>query len=120
MYEDGFKDLLKGCPSCGGKFFFFIRKEKFEEAKEVLNKIPIEDKKKIEKDIYSLVKEKIDTEKPIVLDLATINIISPGKFEIDLVKLLKGEPLIYKLEEGKYIIDLMTTFKNLDTKKKTI
>ena len=83
----------------------------------IIHQITDEDKKKIQHDIYSLVKGKIDKEKPIILDLATINILGPGKFEIDLVKLLKGEPLIYKLEEGKYIIDLVTTFKNLESKK---
>ena len=35
-----------------------------------------------------------------------------GKFEIDLVNLFnKKRPLIYKVEEGKYIIDLSSTLK---------
>ena len=53
---------------------------------------------------------------PVVLDLASINITEPGKFELDLVKLFKGDPLVYKISEGKYIIDVAETFKN--TKKK--
>lgn len=36
----------------------------------------------------------------------------PGKFELDLVHLFnKDNPLIYKLGEGKYVIDLAETFK---------
>ena len=37
-------------------------------------------------------------------------------YELDLVDLFRRKPLIYKLEDGKYIIDLVSTF-NLDNKK---
>ena len=38
--------------------------------------------------------------------------VGPGKFEIDVVNLFnKKRPLIYKLEEGKYIIDLASTLE---------
>jgi predicted nucleic acid-binding Zn-ribbon protein len=51
------------------------------------------------------------------LDLESIRVIRPGKFEIDLINLFtKKRPLIYKLEEGKYIIDLSTSF-NIDKKE---
>jgi predicted nucleic acid-binding Zn-ribbon protein len=36
--------------------------------------------------------------------------LKPGKFEIDLVDLFRGKPLVFKLEEGKYIIDIASTF----------
>lgn len=54
----------------------------------------------------------IDEEDPVILDLESVRILKPGKFEIDVVKLLgKKTPIIYKLEEGKYIIDLASTLK---------
>ena len=44
---------------------------------------------------------------PVILDIESIRVTGEGKFEIDIVNLLKEDrPLIYKLEEGKYIIDL--------------
>jgi len=50
-------------------------------------------------------------EAPIVLDLESIKIRKPGKFELDLVNLFnKKQPLVYKLEEGKYVIDLAESF----------
>ena len=52
-------------------------------------------------------------EKPIVLDLESIKIMKPGKYELDLVRMFKGEPLIFKLEEGKYIIDIPESFKKI-------
>ena len=52
--------------------------------------------------------------KPIILDFESIKILSPGKYELDLVNLFnKKQPLIYKLEDGKYMIDLIETFKKI-------
>lgn len=49
---------------------------------------------------------------PVILDLESIRVRGPGKFDIDVVNLFnKKRPLIYKLEEGKYIIDLASTLK---------
>ena len=110
MYEDGNNQILKGCSDCGGKFFFFIKKEYIDEAKEITSQLSNEDKERIESDVFDIIGYKED--KPVVLDLASINILKPGKFEIDLVRLFKGEPMVYRLEEGKYIIDLAETFKN--------
>jgi predicted nucleic acid-binding Zn-ribbon protein len=54
----------------------------------------------------------VDIEQPVILDLETVRVLGPGKFEIDIVNLFrKDRPLIYKLEEGKYIIDLATSFE---------
>ncbi len=111
MYGDGSSEILKGCSSCGGKFFFFVRKEALEEVKEATSQLSAEDKERIEKDVMDLIGYEED--KPVVLDLASVNILKPGKFELDLVRLFKGEPMVYRLEEGKYIIDLAETFKNI-------
>ena len=55
----------------------------------------------------------IDPNAPVILDFESIRVIGTGKFEIDIVNLFKkGRPLIYKLEEGKYIIDLASTLKH--------
>ena len=49
---------------------------------------------------------------PVILDLESVRVLRPGKYEIDVVNLFsKKRPLIYKLEEGKYIIDLASTIK---------
>ena len=113
IFPDGSNELLKGCSSCGGKFFFYIRKDRLDQVNIVKN-LTVEQKKKIEEDVLDIIGHR--EEMPIVLDLASINISEPGKFELDLVKLFKGDPLVYKISEGKYIIDVAETFKN--TKKK--
>ena len=118
IYDDGSTDILKGC-ECGGKFFFFIKKEALKNKKKqvVLNK---EEREQIENDACEIIGvNKDELEHPIVLDLETIHILQPGKFEVDIVKLFnKNNPLVYKLEEGKYMIDLAESFKrNIDNKK---
>ena len=114
IFGDGASEILKGCSSCGGKFFFFVRKEALEKVKEMTEKLSVEDKERIQNDVYDIIGYEED--KPVILDLASINILSPGKFELDIVKLFKGEPMVYRLEEGKYIIDLAQTFRK-DVKK---
>lgn len=65
--------------------------------------------------------EGIDKEIPVVLDLETINIVGPGKYEIDIVNLMKhGSPIIYRLEDGKYVVDLVESFQRSNGKKNKI
>ena len=114
LYEDGSSELLSGC-SCGSKFFFYIRKEYMQEAQEIVTNLSQEQKKEIESDVRDLiVEEKFDEEKPVILDLESIKILEPGKYELDIVKLFKKQPLIIRVEEGKYIIDLKSTFESKD------
>ncbi len=115
------KELLEGCSNCGGRFFFYIREEQLEKIRENPVQIPELEKKKIEKDIREIAG--IEEESlPVILDLESIRVTGDGKFEIDIVNLFNEKrPLIYKLEEGKYIIDLATTLgrhtKNLGGEK---
>ena len=115
IYPDTAPELLKGC-SCGGKLFFYIKKERLEELKERTVKLNKKEKKQIEKDVYDII-GKEEVEKPIILDLESIRILKPGQYELDLVHLFSKRPLIYKLEEGKYMIDLPETFKTELEKK---
>jgi len=108
----GSKELLEGCKDCHGKFFFYIRDEQLEKAREEpIIKIPESDKKKIEKDVREMAGI-TDESVPVILDLESVRAVGSGKFEIDLSNLFrKDSPLIYKMEEGKYIIDLSSTLR---------
>jgi len=117
FYDDGAQELLKGC-SCNGKLFFFIKKEKMEEVKKLTEEINLssKDKEQIEQDVFDLVGSEIDKDQPVILDLEAIRVMRPGKYELDLVHLFKNEPLIFKLEEGKYMIDLVQSFEKFRKK----
>lgn len=107
----GSRELLEGCSNCNGRFFFFIKDEQLQKIRESPIEIPEQDKKVIEQDVREMAGI-IDEEVPVILDLESIRVTGEGKFEIDLVNLFrKDRPLIYKLEEGKYIIDLASTLK---------
>jgi len=111
VYDDGSKELLEGC-SCGGKFFFFIKQEKIKEAKKITDKLTEEDKDQMVKDVMDIVG--VEDDKPVILNLENIKVLKPGKYELDLVDLFKGKPLVYKIEDGKYIIDVASTFQSKD------
>ena len=119
IYPDAAAELLSGC-ICGSHFFFYIRADQQERLnnKELFQELNEEDKEKIESDVREIMG--IENEEiPIILDLESVRILGPGKFEIDIVNLFsKKRPLIYKLEEGKYIIDLASSFKiNFNSQK---
>lgn len=114
IYPDASRELLEGCSNkgCGSRFFYYLKKmPEQQKAAEVPHELSIMDKKRVEKDVREMIGSE-DEEIPVILDLESINIIEPGKFEIDVVNIFdKKRPLIYKLEEGKYIIDLASTLK---------
>lgn len=108
FYDELSQDLLKGC-KCGGKLFFYIRKESLGKAKQMVVNLSDKEKSQIEQDVLDIVGPS-QSDEPVVLDLESIRVSKPGKYEIDLVHLFKGDPVIYKLDEGKYIIDIIKSF----------
>jgi predicted nucleic acid-binding Zn-ribbon protein len=124
VYPDAAKELLTGCTGCNSRFFYFIKKEYYDkinkeiadsltnEIQDKISEIDKMDKIKMEKDVRDIIGVSEKEDIPVILDLESIRVLKPGKFEIDVVNLFnKKRPLIYKLEEGKYIIDLASTLK---------
>lgn len=142
LYPDASKELLIGCTCGSRFFYFIkkeyydrlnrelnkkkdlVKVEEIEEEEEKLIGKAVEeiktkieelnkyDKEKIEKDVREIIGITEREDIPIILDLESIRVLKPGKFEIDVVNLFnKKRPLIYKLEEGKYIIDLASTLR---------
>jgi predicted nucleic acid-binding Zn-ribbon protein len=119
IIPSGSKELLEGCSNCGSHFFFYIKDEQLKEMKENRIEIPEKERETIEKDIREIAGI-TEEDTPVILDLESVRVAGSGKFEIDIVNLFsKKRPLIYKLEEGKYIIDLASTLKGSmkDTKE---
>lgn len=112
IYKDGSNELLNGCP-CGGKFFFFLKDADIEQAKKITTTLTQSEKQQIENDVFDLIGLE-DRNQPVVLDFESIKISKPGKYEIDLIDLFKKKPLVYKLADGKYLIDIPSTFEAKD------
>jgi uncharacterized protein len=99
-YDKGADEILNGCV-CGNTRFYFVN-----EKKTVL--------KQQDNNFYEL--EDDENNEIIAFDLETINIIAPGKYEIDVNALMTNDELVYKYGEGKYSVDIE---KNLDKKRKS-
>lgn len=111
LYPDGAQEILQGC-NCGARLFFYIRKQNIEEGKKLVSNLSVDEKEQIEKDVTEILHIKQeDKNRPVILDIEAIRVLKPGQYELDLVHLFKNDPLIFKLEEGKYVIDLPQAFK---------
>jgi uncharacterized protein len=119
IIEIGSKEILDGCSKCGSRFFFYIRDEVAQRMKEQaavpLQEFSTAQKEKVESDVREILKVE-DDEEPVILDIESVRVIAPGKYELDLVSLLNRKPIVFKLEEGKYMIDVESSLKpNKDT-----
>jgi uncharacterized protein len=115
IIEVGSREILDGCAKCGGRFFFYIRDEVAEKMKEHAT-VPLQEftpkqKEKVESDVREILKVE-DDDVPVILDVESVRITAPGKYEIDLVSLLNRKPIVFKLEEGKYMIDVESSLKS--------
>jgi predicted nucleic acid-binding Zn-ribbon protein len=114
VFDDHSTEVLEGCSKCKSKFFFYIKDEKLKEienSKETEIELTSTEKKQMEKDVRDIAGIK-DAETPVFLDFESIKIIKPGKYLFDLQKLFADDkPKVYKLEDGKYIIDLSMKVK---------
>jgi len=121
MYEDASQEIIKGC-SCGAKMFYFIKADKLKQLKERADaaiKLSSKEREQIEEDVYDIIGNEIDREKPVILDLESIEILKPGQYNLDLVKLFhEKQPLVYKLEDGKYFVDVIETFQRMRSGQK--
>ena len=107
----GSKEIIEGCSNCHSRFFFYIREDQFEKLKQkkVELEIPEVDKQRIEREVREIAGIE-EADAPVILDFESVRVTGAGKFELDITNLFQKErPLIYKLEEGKYIIDLATS-----------
>lgn len=114
IIEVGSKEILDGCSKCGSRFFFYIRDEVAQRMKEQAQ-VPLQEfspaqKEKVESDVRDILKVE-DEEEPVILDIESVRVTAPGKYEIDLVSLLNRKPIVFKLEEGKYMIDVESSLK---------
>jgi predicted nucleic acid-binding Zn-ribbon protein len=110
FYDDGSAEILTGC-KCGSKLFLFVKQESIDKAKTITTSLTNEQKTQIEEDVLDIVGA-TDADEPVVLDLESIRVPEPGKFELDLMQLFNKEnPVVFKLAEGKYVIDVPETFQ---------
>ena len=116
-YKDGSTEILKGCASCGGKKFLYVKENEIN--KDVLEEKSIDE---IADESHEEVLEVTETPKKEVemFDrVEMIRIVAPGSYELNIEKMAKTDERIVSVgKEGSYIIDLISMAKDAPVKKK--
>lgn len=106
-FEDGSTEILKGCPSCGGKKFLYVRDERRHD--DVLEEKSVEE-----------IAEESGEEALEVMDesagpvdcyerVESIRIVGPGSYELNIEKLAQSDDMVVGLgNEGKYMVDILS------------
>lgn len=116
-YRDGSTEILKGCASCGGKKFLYVKEEDLH--KDVLEEKSIEEIAHETKEPVLEVKSEPKKEVEMYDRIETIRIVGPGTYELNLEKMAKGDERIISVgKEGVYNIDLLSFTKDQLKKKR--
>jgi len=117
-YKDGSTEILKGCASCSGKKFLYVKDTEINN--DVLEEKSIEEiARETHEEILHVVEPRTKQEVEMFDRVETIRIVSPGTYELNLEKMAQGDERIVSVgKEGSYIIDLMSMTKDTSHKKK--
>jgi predicted nucleic acid-binding Zn-ribbon protein len=118
-YKDGSTEILRGCASCGGKKFLYIKEAEIN--KDVLEEKTIEEiADESKEEVLEVGGQSTTRKKEVEMydRVETIRIVSPGSYELNLEKMAKSDERIVSVgTEGSYIIDLMSMAKDEPKKK---
>ena len=120
-YKDGSTEILRGCASCGGKKFLYVKEAEIN--KDVLEEKSIEEiADESHEEVLEVVEQPTTRKKEVEMydRIETIRIVSPGSYELNLDKMAKSDERIVSVgKEGSYIIDLMSMAKDEPKKKRS-
>ncbi len=107
-FEDGSTKILKGCPSCGGKKFLYIREA--ERHDDVLKEKSIEDiARDSGEDVLEVREERRRSEIEVFERIESIRILGPGSYELNIEKMAQSDEVVVGLEkEGRYVVDILS------------
>ena len=116
-YKDGSTEILKGCASCGGKRFLYVKETELN--KDVLEEKSIDEIAHESREDVLEISEPERKEVEMYDRVETIRIVSPGTYELNLEKMAESDQRIVSVGKGgNYIIDLMSMAKDQPKKKK--
>lgn len=117
-YKDGSTEILKGCASCGGKKFLYVKETELN--KDVLEEKSIDEiAQESREDILEIPEPKSRQEVQMYDRVETIRIIAPGTYELNIEKMAQSDERIVSVgKEGSYLVDLMSMAKDEPKKKR--
>lgn len=134
LFQDNDKEILRGCTSCGGIFFVYVKgpsSETLESVKSELRKKETTLEKEIEKHIKKRKAAKMDRKEPTsgkktVVNVGnkryaveemdgveTLRVEKEGVYEINIDALMKDSPIIIREKGDVYFIHLPDAFEKL-------
>ena len=116
-FRDGSVEILRGCPSCGGKKFLYVS-DRVRNA-DVLEEKSIADIAQETKQEVLEVKNQGPASRPtdILERVESVRILSPGKYELNLERLAEWQDIIIGVDDGKYMLDLPSMSKKKQKKE---
>lgn len=111
-FEDGSTKILKGCPSCGGKKFLYIREA--ERHDDVLKEKTLDEiARETGEEVLEVKSDRRKKEEIEVFErIESIRILGPGSYELNIEKLARSDEVVVGLEnEGKYVVDILSMAK---------
>lgn len=123
-FEDGSTEILKGCPSCGGKKFLYIGESKrhddvLEEKsiKEIAEETG-EEELEVKEEQPSSDEEDARARSRRYDPVEAIRILGPGSYELNIEKLARDEEMVVGYgKEGKYRVDILSMGKQKKKKR---
>ena len=117
-YKDGSTEILKGCASCGGKKFLYVKEAELN--RDVLEEKSIDEiAQESREEILEISEPKTKQEVQMYDRVETIRIVAPGTYELNIEKMAQSDERIVSVgKEGSYIVDLMSMAKDEPKKKK--
>ncbi len=108
IYDDDSPELIDGC-SCGARVFLYLKEKPGRNEEDTVKELKLremvaDDFKRLDREFGIDLKR---TGRTIHLDLENLQQIDKGRYRIDIKSLMKGDPLIMKVGEGVYYIDII-------------
>ncbi|ABN06924.1 Zn-ribbon domain-containing protein [Methanocorpusculum labreanum] len=118
-FRDGSVEILRGCPSCGGKKFLYVS-DRVKNA-DVLEEKSIEKiAEETEQEVLEVKHQGPATRPTDILErVESVRIVSKGSYELNLERLAESQDIIIGMgDDGKYMLDLPSMSKRKNDPKK--
>lgn len=116
-FKDGSTEILKGCPSCGGKKFLYVREA--DRHDDVLEEKSIESIAEETKEEILEVKTEEERQSVELFDrIESIRVLNPGSYELNIKKLAESDELVVRLgNDERYMVDIISMAKSQKSQK---
>jgi len=113
-FRDGSVEILKGCPSCGGKKFVYVS-ERVKNADVLEEKSIATIARETKQQVLEVKTEERPAEKAsdILARVESVRIMGKGKYELNLKQMAKSQDVIIGMgTDGRYVVDLTSMSKS--------